>query len=187
MPVGDDQRQHVELSRQIAGRFNHLFGEEFVVPEPMIPPTGARIMGLDDPTAKMSKSTAEEREGHAIRLLDQPGTIRRAIMRAVTDSGSRVDRNDLSPGVDNLLTLYEVLGGGTREQALDRFEGQGYGSLKKEVVEAAVERVGAIQQRYGEIRTDESYLDKVLAEGAGRAAEVAGDTLDRALELVGLK
>lgn len=187
VPVGDDQRQHVELSRQIASRFNHLFGEQFVAPEPMIPPTGARIMGLDDPTAKMSKSTAERREGHAVRLLDHPDTIRRAIMRAVTDSGSRVDRESLSPGVDNLLSLYEALSGGTREQVLDRFEGQGYGSLKKELAEVAVERVGALQRRYADIRADESYLDKVLAEGSERAAAVADDTLDRTMERVGLK
>ncbi len=185
VPVGDDQRQHVELTRQIAGRFNHLFGEAFAVPEPMIPPAGARIMGLDDPTAKMSKSTAGGREGHAIRLLDSPETIQRVIMRAVTDSGSRVDTGDLSPGLDNLLTLYEVLSQSTRQQTLDRFEGQGYGTVKKELVEVAVERVADIQRRYHEIAAD-SYIEEVLADGAERAAKVAGETLDRALELVGL-
>lgn len=186
VPVGEDQRQHVELTRQIAARFNHMFGETFVVPEPMIPPSGARIMGLDEPTAKMSKSTAEEREGHALRLLDPPQTIKHAIMRAVTDSGSRIDRGDLSPGLDNLVTLYEVLSDSTREQVLDRFEGQGYGALKKELVEVAVQRIGAVQRRYNEIRSDETYLDKVLAEGAERAADVANDTLNRALRFVGL-
>lgn len=186
VPVGEDQRQHIELTRQVAGRFNHMFGDAFVVPEPMVPPSGARIMGLDDPTAKMSKSTAEVREGHAIRLLDPPQAIKRAIMRAVTDSGSRVQRDDLSPGLDNLVTLYEVLGGSTREQALDRFEGQGYGTLKKELVEVAVEQVGAIQQRYREIRDDESYVDKVLADGAEHAARIADDTVGRALHNVGL-
>lgn len=186
VPVGDDQRQHVELTRQIAARFNHMFGETFVVPEPMIPPSGARIMGLDDPTAKMSKSTAEVREGHAIRLLDPPKTIKRAIMRAVTDSGSEVDPENLSPGLANLVTLYEELSGSTREQVLARFDGQGYGTLKKELAEVAVERVAEIQQRYNEIRADESYVDKILAEGAERAADIAGDTLNRALSRVGL-
>lgn len=187
VPVGDDQRQHVELTRQIAGRFNHLFGEAFVVPEPMIPPSGARVMGLDDPAAKMSKSTAEERDGHAIRLLDPPETIKRTIMRAVTDSGSRVQRDDLSPAVDNLLTLYEVLAATTREEVLARFEGQGYGTLKRELVEVAVERVGVLQQRYAQIRADEAQLDKILADGAERAALVANETLDRALALAGLR
>lgn len=186
VPVGEDQRQHVELTRQVAGRFNHMFGETFVVPEPMIPPTGARIMALDDPTAKMSKSTAEVREGHAIRLLDPPKTIKRAIMRSVTDSGSQIRRDDLSPGLDNLITLYESLSGGTRTEVLDRFDGQGYGTLKKELVEVAVERVGEIQERYEDIRSDPSYVDKVLAEGAECASEIANDTLNRALNRVGL-
>ena len=186
VPVGDDQRQHVEITRQIADRFNHLFGQTFTVPEPMIPSGGARIMGLDDPTAKMSKSTAEEREGHAIRLLDPPATIKRAIMRAVTDSGSRIDSGDLSPGLDNLFTLYQTLSGMPRAQVLERFEGEGYGTFKKELVEVTVERVGEIQRRYEDVRADPSYVEKVLAEGAEHAAEVANNTVNRALERVGL-
>lgn len=187
VPVGEDQRQHVELTRQIVARFHHLFGEAFVMPEPMVPPSGARIMALDDPTAKMSKSTAASREGHAIRLLDPPTTIKRTIMRAVTDSGSQVHGEDLSPGVDNLLTLYEVMAGASREEVLDRFEGAGYGTLKKDLAEATVERVGVLQQRYHEVTDDPSYIDKVLAEGAERAAEVADRTLHHTMELVGLR
>jgi tryptophanyl-tRNA synthetase len=187
VPVGDDQRQHIELTRDVAMRFNHMFGELFVIPEPLIRKTGARIMGLDDPTVKMSKSLAEERGGHAIALLDPPKKIRNAVMRAVTDSLPAVDSSQLSPGVENLLTLWEVLSGDGREAALARFDGKGYGVLKKDVADIAVEQVGDIQQRYGEIRADEGYIDKVLADGAERAAAVADDTLDKAMRLVGLR
>ncbi|HEY8200781.1 MAG TPA: tryptophan--tRNA ligase, partial [Actinomycetota bacterium] len=187
VPVGDDQRQHVELTRDIAIRFNHLFGELFVLPEPMIRSTGARIMGLDDPTVKMSKSLAEQRPGHAIGLLDSPAKIRQAVMRAVTDSLPAVDSDHLSPGVENLLTLWQVLAGDDREATLARFGGKGYGVLKKDVADLAVERVGVIRERYEEIRSDEGYVDKVLADGAERAAAMAGDTLGRAMHLVGLR
>lgn len=186
VPVGDDQRQHVELTRDIAQRFNHLYGELFVVPKPLIRPSGARIMGLDDPTIKMSKSLAETRDGHAIGLLDRPDRIRRAVMRAVTDSSPALRRDSLSPGVDNLLVLYQVLSGATRQQALDRFEGHGYGVLKKAVAECAIERVAAIRARYDDIRADDAALDKILAEGAEKAAAVAGHTLHEAMQRVGL-
>lgn len=186
VPVGEDQKQHVELARDIAQRFNYLFGQLFHVPEPLIGTSGARIMGLDDPTVKMSKSLAEVREGHAIGLLDSPEKIRRTVMRAVTDSGSEIRGVDLSPGVDNLLTLYETLTASTREKALDHFEGKGYGALKTDVAELAIETVGRIQGRYNEIRADDSHVDKVLADGAQRAATVADRTLQQALQLVGL-
>lgn len=114
VPVGEDQKQHVELARDIAQRFNHLFGQLFQVPDPLIGTSGARIMGLEDPTVKMSKSLAEVREGHAIGLLDPPEKIQRTVMRAVTDSGTEIRSDDLSLGVDNLLTLYETLTGSTR-------------------------------------------------------------------------
>jgi tryptophanyl-tRNA synthetase len=187
VPVGDDQRQHVELTRDIAQRFNGLFGETFAIPEPMIPTSGARIMGLDDPTTKMSKSLAATREGHAIGLLDPPDRIRKSIMRAVTDSGSEVRGDALGPGVENLLVLYEALCGAGRSESLAQFEGKGYGVLKKAVAEAAIERTGAIQDRYAEIRADESALERVLADGAERAAAVADDTLDRAMRATGLR
>lgn len=186
VPVGDDQRQHIEITRDIAQRFNHLFGELFVLPAPLIPTSGARVMGLDDPTLKMSKSLAATREGHAIGLLDPPDKIRRAVMRAVTDSGTAVRRDELSPGIDNLLGLYEALAGVRREQALDRFEGQGYGTLKKEVADVAIDAVAKIQHRYAEIREDPNRVDEILATGAERAAVVADHTLHQAMELVGL-
>jgi tryptophanyl-tRNA synthetase len=186
VPVGDDQRQHIELTRNIAQRFNSMFGEVFTMPEAMVPTTGARIMGLDDPTAKMSKSTAEIRDGHAIGLLDPPNKIRKAIMRAVTDSGTEVRPDALGPGVDNLLTIFEALTATSREQSLAQFEGQGYGTLKKAVAEVAIERVSEIQDRYNEIRADDAYLEKTLADGADKAAAVADDTLNRAMEHTGL-
>jgi len=186
VPVGDDQRQHVEITRDIAQRFNRLFGELFVLPAPLIPKSGARIMGLDEPTVKMSKSLAATREGHAIGLLDPPDRIRKAVMRAVTDSGTAVRGEDLSPGVENLLGLYNALAGVSREETLAKFEGQGYGTLKKEVAEMAIESVVKIHHRYDEIRDDPRYLDDVLADGAERAAAVANHTLDQAKQLLGL-
>lgn len=187
VPVGDDQRQHIEFTRDLAQRFNSMFGELFTIPDALVRKSGARIMGLDDPTAKMSKSRAETHEGHAIGLLDPPERIRKSIMRAVTDSGSVVDSSALSPGVDNLLVLYEALSGASREDTINRFEGQGYGALKKDVVEVVLERVGPIQARFNEIHGDQAYLDAVLDQGAERADAVAGQTLNRVMELVGLR
>ncbi|MGH3517667.1 MAG: tryptophan--tRNA ligase [Haloechinothrix sp.] len=186
VPVGDDQRQHIELTRDIAQRFNSMFGEAFAIPEAMIRKTGARIMGLDDPTVKMSKSLAETRDGHAIGLLDPPNKIRKTIMRAVTDSGTEVRADNLGPGIENLLTLFEVLAGSSREDALAQFEGKGYGVLKKAVAEVAIERITAIQEQYHEVRADEAYLDKTLATGAEKAAAVADETLETAMRLTGL-
>lgn len=186
VPVGDDQRQHIEIARDIAQRFNHLFGETFRMPEPMIRKSGARIMALDDPTVKMSKSLAETRDGHAIALLDPPQKIRKAVMRAVTDSGSEIRADALGAGVDNLLTLFEVLSRTDRAGALRTFEGQRYGDLKKAVADLAIERVDEIQRRYHEIRADETYLDKTLDEGAARANAVAEATLAEAMRRTGL-
>ncbi|MGH3950783.1 MAG: tryptophan--tRNA ligase [Pseudonocardiaceae bacterium] len=186
VPVGDDQRQHVELTRDIAQRFNSMFGEAFAIPEPMVRKTGARIMGLDDPTVKMSKSLAETHDGHAIGLLDPPNKIRKSIMRAITDSGTEVRPDEIGPGVENLLVLFEVLTDTTREDALAEFSGKGYGVVKKAVAEAAIERVTDIQERYNEIRADQAYLDKILAAGAERAAAIADETLQAAMRLTGL-
>ena len=186
VPVGDDQRQHVELTRDIAQRFNHLFGETFTVPQPLIRESGARIMGLDDPATKMSKSLAATREGHAIGLLDPPEKIRRAVMRAVTDSRAEVRPGDLSPGVDNLLVLFEVLTRTSRADTLSQFAGRGYGVLKEAVAEAAIGQVSSIQERYKQIRADRGYVDTILANGAERAAAVADQTLHRAMRATGL-
>ncbi len=135
----------------------------------------------------MSKSLAGVRNGHAIGLLDPPKKIRRSIMRAVTDSGSQLDPDDLSPGVENLLVLFETLTGSSREATLAKFAGQGYGVLKREVAEVAIEQVTEIQARYQSIRDDDGALDRVLADGAERAERVANETLGAAMRVTGLR
>lgn len=187
VPVGDDQRQHVEITRDIAQRFNHLFSEVFTLPQSLIRKSGARIMGLDDPSIKMSKSLAGTRDGHAIALLDPPDKIRRTIMRAVTDSGSKVNPEQLSPGLDNLLVLFETLTGLSREVVLAKFAGQGYGVLKRELADIAIEKVGTIQARYHELREDDATLDAILAEGANKANLVANATLQASMRATGLR
>jgi tryptophanyl-tRNA synthetase len=188
VPVGDDQRQHVELSRDIAQRFNRIYGETFVVPEAVIPETAARVMGLTDPTAKMSKSDAHVR-GHAVRLLDDPREIERSIKRAVTDSGNEI-RFSSEPeraGVNNLLGIYKVI---TRksegEVEADFASARGYGDLKKRVAEVVIEEVSPIRERYDRLMTDVGELDRLLAEGADRARAVSGPKLDVMKRKVGL-
>jgi tryptophanyl-tRNA synthetase len=185
VPVGDDQKQHIELTRDVAERFNHLYGETFVIPKPLIREVAARIMGLDDPTAKMSKS--DNAAGHAIPLLGDLKTIRKAIMRAVTDSGSEVVFDEERRGLFNLLTIYQKLAGGTREEIEAHFAGQGYGTLKREVADVVVATLEPIQARYRELTADAGELDAILARGAERAREVAVATLQRAYERVGLR
>lgn len=186
VPVGEDQRQHVELTRDIAARFNHLFGECFRLPEGLYRSTGARVMGFDDPTMKMSKSLAETRSGHAVNLLDPPNVIKKTIMSAVTDSGNEARFEHASPGVRNLLELYEVLTKQPRPQIEEQFHGKGYGTLKKAVLEVVSETLRPIQERYRQITEEAGYLDGLLAQGAERASEVADATLARARRLSGL-
>jgi len=187
VPVGEDQKQHIELTRDIAQRFNHLFGEALKAPAPMIRKSGARIMGFDDPTQKMSKSRAMVSGGHAVGLLDPPGTIKKTIMRAVTDTGMETRFDHASPGVLNLLQLYEVLTGESRGEIEARFEGKGYGLLKKQVVEVVVAALEPVQKRYAEISEDAAYLDDLLAQGAERAAAVADPVLERCQRRTGLR
>ncbi len=186
VPVGDDQRQHVELCRDIAQRVNALRGEVFRVPEPLIRSTGARIMGLDDPTAKMSKSTAITKPGHAILLLDPPDTVRRKIARATTDTNPAVVE-PLGPGVANLLDIHASLCGAGREDTLERFAGVSYGALKAAVTDAINETLEPVQRRYHELRADEGALRDILATAAERAAAVADATLLRVQRAVGLR
>lgn len=167
--------------RDIAQRSNHLFGEVFTLPESLIGKSGARIMGLDDPSIKLSKSLAGTRDGHAIGLLAPPDKIRRTIMRAVTDSGSTVNPEQLSPGLDNLLALFETLAGLSREVVLTKFAGRGYGILKRELADVAIEKVSTIQARYRELREDDIKLDAALTEGANKAQSVADATLQTAM------
>ncbi|NLX11435.1 MAG: tryptophan--tRNA ligase [Chloroflexi bacterium] len=187
VPVGEDQRQHLELTRDVAQRFNHLFGETFTIPEAMIPPSGARIKGLDDPTAKMSKSETGS-EYHAVYLLDPPDRARKKIMRAVTDSGReiRFSQDPEKAGVNNLLELYQALTGESREAIETHFaSARGYGDLKKDVAEVVVAALEPIQRRYRELTDDRSYLDSLLAQGAERAATVANKTLETVRERMG--
>jgi tryptophanyl-tRNA synthetase len=186
VPVGEDQKQHLELTRDVAIRFNNLYGREhpvFRVPEPMIPPVGARIMGLQDPTAKMSKSG--DNEGDAIYLLDPPATIDRKFRRAVTDSGAEVRYSEDKPGVANLMSILSATTGESFDAIERRFDGAGYGKFKAAVAEAVIECLKPVQQRYREIRDDEPGLQRVLRGGAERAAERAGRTLARVHDVLG--
>jgi tryptophanyl-tRNA synthetase len=182
VPVGDDQRQHVELARDIAERFNRLYGETFTVPEAMIGETGARIMGLQDPTAKMSKS--EDAPGQAIGIYDDPDTIRRSVMRATTDSLREIRFDPERPGLYNLLTIYQVLTGESRAAVEARFEGKGYGDLKKALVDVVIDALAPIQARCRELLASDE-LDRLLKEGAEKASEVANETLRHAKYAMG--
>jgi tryptophanyl-tRNA synthetase len=186
VPVGDDQSQHVELTRDIAQRFNHLYGDYFNVPKLLTRKSGARIMALDDPTAKMSKSIAATQDRHAIRLLDDPKTIRKAIMSAVTDSGKETRFDHASPGVLNLLTITEILTGDTRESIEAEFEGKGYGHLKRTVADIVIETLAPIQQKYRQITDDPTYMDNLLTTGAEKASLIANKTVQEVRQLVGV-
>jgi len=184
VPVGEDQKQHVEFTRDIAQRFNSIYGKTFKLPKPLIPEAGARIMGLDDPTDKMSKS--EENSGHAINLLDSPDTINAKVMRATTDSLREVRFDENRPGIYNLLVIYELFTGLSRPDIEARFEGKGYANLKQEVAEAIIDRLSTLQSRYREITADPTYIDSLLAEGASRARPIAEKTLAIVKDKVGL-
>ena len=182
VPVGEDQKQHVELARDIAQRFNSIYGETFKLPEPVIPETGARIMGLDDPTQKMSKSEPSS----GIFLLDSPDDIRSKVMRATTDSLREIRFDEARPGIYNLLVIYELFTGLGREEIEARFEGKGYADLKKELAEAVVENLSPLQSRYRELTADPSYLDSLLAEGANKVRALSEKTLALVKDKVGL-
>ena len=187
VPVGDDQRQHVELARDIAIRFNRIYGDTFVVPEPMIPEIGARVMGMNDPTVKMSKSFARIR-GHAVRMLDEPKEIERTIKRAVTDSGSEIAFSDdpEKAGVNNLLGIYKVITDKSQAEVIADFaDARGYGDLKSRVAEAVIDALSPIQKRYYEYMDDPAELDRMLARGAERAAAVATPKMDEIKRRVG--
>lgn len=184
VPVGEDQTQHLELTRDIAQRFNALYGETFVMPETRLPSVGARIMGLDDPSKKMSKS--ESNAYHAVGLLDPPALIRKKIMRATTDSLPGVDFDNLGPGVANLLTIHQAFTGWTDEQMRAHFAGMRYGDLKKTVAEAVVAGLEPIQQRYREITEEPGYLRRILREAAERVSPVANSTVRLVKERMGI-
>ena len=174
VPVGEDQKQHIELARDIAQRFNHRFGDTFVVPTPRIGQSAARVMGLDDPTAKMSKSALGR--GHAVRLTDEDAEIRRAFKRAVTDSGREIVFSDApeKAGVNNLLAIYQGVTGLDRSAVEAAFaDARGYGDLKNGVADAVIDVVAPIRERYSALIDDPEELDATLLQGAERARQVA--------------
>ena len=183
VPVGHDQKQHLELARDIALRFNSHYGPIFTLPEPHIPERGARIMGLQTPHKKMSKSDVQE--GNAIALLDPPEVIRRKIKRAVTDSGSEVCADPEKPGISNLLTLYAELTQASVADIEARYAGVGYGTFKKELAEVLVDCLLPIQERFAMLRRDEKQLQAILKRGAQQAKAQSEPVLARVYEAVG--
>jgi len=183
VPVGADQKQHLELTRDIAQRFNQRYSETFVVPEVFIPPAGARVMSLQEPTKKMSKSDANPQ--NYIALLDSPDVVTKKLKRAVTDSGTEIRFDESRPGLANLLTMYSVMTNQDMKKVESHFEGKMYGHLKVELAEVMVEVLKPIQKRYQEIMTDKGYLETVLAHGAENAGRRAHRTLSKVYRKVG--
>lgn len=183
VPVGEDQRQHLEITRDIAARVNNVYGDVFVVPEAYIPKAGARIMSLQEPEKKMSKS--DPNENAFIAILDDPDTIRRKIKRAVTDSDTEIRLSPDKPGVSNLLSIYAAVTQQTPEQAEAYFSGKNYGALKSEVADAVIAELEPLQNKYKKIRADKAYLNEVISEGSAKAAKVAYKTLGKVQKKVG--
>lgn len=185
VPVGEDQRQHVELTRDLANRFNSRFGDTFIVPEAQIPKSVAKIYDLQNPLAKMSKSA--ETEAGLIKVLDPANVTKKKIMRAVTDDGNeiRFDR-EAKPGVSNLITIFSVLGDRSVESIEQEFAGLGYGHLKKAVAEVVEETLAPVRERTEELMADPAELDRLLASGADRANEIANRTLGLVYDRMGL-
>jgi len=183
VPVGADQRQHLELCRDLAERFNHTFSETFNIPEAFIPETGARIMSLQEPDRKMSKS--DTREGATLFLLDEPAVLRRKIMSAVTDSGSEIVARDDKPGVSNLLQLLAVASGRSVGEWEGELSGKGYADLKRQTADAVVAVLEPVQRRYRELMEDPDHLAGVLREGAAAAQARAYKTLAKVYRKVG--
>ncbi len=183
VPIGDDQRQHLELARDVAERFNSRFGPLFTVPDGVYPQIGARIMSLQDPLAKMGKTGSSE--AGTVRLLDEPATVMKKFRSAVTDSGREVRRGDDKPGVTNLIDIFSVVSGRTPESIEAEYGDAGYGAFKTAVGEAVVALLEPIQQRYAELRADEGELLRLLTVGADKARAAAAPTLERMYESMG--
>ena len=185
VPVGDDQKQHLEITRDIAERFNSIYGETFKVPEPLISKQGARIMGLQDPTSKMSKSAPDIMD--KILLTDTPDEIRKKLKKAVTDSENcvRYDKEN-KPGVSNLMTIYGIIKNKSMEEIEKEFEGRGYGDFKSAVAEAIVERLEPIQKRYEELLSNKEKLMEIVRKADAKAAEKANKMVKEVYEKIGL-
>ena len=184
VPVGEDQKQHLELTRNLAERFNRRFGETFVVPDIKVGEGGARVMSLQEPTKKMSKS--DENENAFILLADDADTIRRKIKRSVTDSLGVISYNDEQPGIKNLLEIYSKLGNKSIEELVAMYEGKGYGIFKEDVAEVIVESLRPIREQYNDLLNNKDYLEKVYAIGAEKAERQARKTLRKVYKKVGL-
>jgi tryptophanyl-tRNA synthetase len=184
VPIGDDQRQHLELARNIAERFNGRFGETFKIPEGVFPEEGARVKNLQEPERLMS-TTRGAPQG-VVRLIDEPDVVRKKFKTAVTDSGTEVRHDpDEKPGVSNLIEIMAVATGSSIAEVEARFDGQGYGTFKEGVAEAVVELIGPLQQRYRELRADEGELQRLLARGAEKARDASAPTLETMYERMG--
>lgn len=184
VPVGEDQKQHVEITRDIAQKFNSTYGETFKLPEPVIAEVGARIMGLDDPTKKMSKS--ETSQNHAVLLLDPPDSIRAKVMRATTDSLREIKFDENRPGIYNLLVIYELFTKKSREEIESMYEGKGYADFKKDLAEVIIESIRPVQEKYKEITADTTYIESILTKSAEKLRPIAQKTVNLVKDRMGL-
>ncbi len=184
VPVGADQKQHIELTRDVAERMNSMYGDVFKVPEPFIPKVGARIMSLKEPTKKMSKS--DEHADASIHLLDEPDAIRKKIARATTDSLREIRFDENRPGVNNLLVIYQLFTNKSQEEIEAHFEGKGYADLKRELSEVVIEGLAPVQKRYAEITRDPAFIENLLKENADKVRPIAERTVRRVKEKIGL-
>lgn len=183
VPVGEDQKQHLELARDLAERFNNRYSDTFTIPEPLIGEFGARIMSLQDPSVKMSKSDSDE--NGFILLLDDKAAIRRKIKRAVTDSLGEISYNDDQAGIKNLLNIYSSCSGETIDTIVERYKGRGYGDFKKDLEELVIGELIPIQEKFNAIRNDKEYLEEVYKKGSQKAANEARKMLRKVYKKVG--
>lgn len=184
VPVGEDQKQHIEITRDVAQRFNNIYGETFKIPEPYIPNVGARIMSLQEPRNKMSKSDKDENA--YIALLDSPDTIIKKFKRAVTDSDNTIKYSDGKPGIKNLISIYSALTAKSIKDIETYFEGKGYGVFKQAVAEVVIETLTPIQKKYEEIKADNDYVKTICSIGAQKAAAIADSTLRLVHDRIGI-
>ena len=184
VPVGSDQKQHLELARDIALRFNNIYGDVFKVPEPYIPKVGARIMSLQDPLKKMSKS--DDNVNNYISIMDEPNVIMNKVKRAMTDSDNEIIYSDQKPGIKNLIDIYSSLSGESVEDTVNRFEGNGYGIFKKEVGEVVVQTFKPMQDKYKDLQKNKDYIDAIIKKNGDTANYLATKTLRKVQKKVGL-
>jgi tryptophanyl-tRNA synthetase len=183
VPVGADQKQHLELTRDVAQRFNSTYSDTFKLPEPMIPKVGARVMSLQDPTKKMSKS--DENVNGFVSMLDKPDDIMRKFRRAVTDSDSVVAYREGKDGINNLMSIYNAATKKSFDEIEKEFDGLGYGEFKTAVGESVVELLKPVQEKYNALISDKAYLEKVCADGAAKAQHIARKTVSKVYRKVG--